>query len=308
MKAKWVRLAIGRKIDAWIKSITDEELRKLVSENVIVTGGCIVSMLLGEPVNDFDVYLRNEETAGRLAEYYVAKFKQNPPQTFKNNPEKLVAIHAKREDGRIKIVVKSSGIASETGSNEYQYFEQAHGDEEQVEFVEAVASEVKAEAEKKPEGEKYRPIFLSSNCITLSEKVQVIFRFYGEPEAIHANYDFAHCTCFWDSKTRLLHLPNNALEAILAKDLRYLGGSKYPICAMVRTRKFIKQGWNITAGQMLKIAWGINGLNLTDINVLEDQLVGVDTAYFTQLIEMLRQKDPDKVDAAYLMEVIDKIF
>jgi len=308
MKAKWVRLAIGRKIDYWLKSITDESLRSQVKDNVIVTGGCIVSMLLGEPVNDFDIYLRDKSTALALAKYYVDKFKKNPPQSFKNDPEKLVAISVREDGERIKIVVKSSGIASVTGSNEYQYFEQAHGDEEQAEFVEAVASEVKAETERKPDGDKYRPVFLSANCITLSDKVQVIFRFFGEPEAIHSNYDFAHCTCYWDSKTRKLTLPSEALEAILARDLRYLGQSKYPICAMVRIRKFIKRGWNITAGQMLKIAWDINKLDLNSIAVLEDQLVGVDTAYFVQLIEMLRQKDPEKVDAAYLMEVIDKIF
>jgi hypothetical protein len=103
-------------------------------------------------------------------------------------------------------------------------------------------------------------------------------------------------------------LKQDALEAILAKDLKYLGQSRYPICAMIRTRKFIKRGWNINAGQYLKIAWDIAKLDLNSIQVLEDQLVGVDTAYFTQLIDMLRERDKDRVDSNYLMEIIDKIF
>ena len=35
--------------------------------------------------------------------------------------------------------------------------------------------------------------------LTLSGAVQLIIRFYGPPEEIHANYDFIHCTCCWQS-------------------------------------------------------------------------------------------------------------
>jgi hypothetical protein len=42
--------------------------------------------------------------------------------------------------------------------------------------------------------------------------------------------------------------------------------------------------------------------------VLEDQLTGVDTAYFIQLLNRLKEKDPEKVDAAYLVEIVDRIF
>lgn len=138
--------------------------------------------------------------------------------------------------------------------------------------------------------------------------MQIVFRFFGDPEEIHKTYDFVHCTSYWDSADRKLVLRQDALEAILAKDLRYMGQSKYPICAMIRIRKFLHRGWKITAGQMLKIAWDISKLDLNSISVLEDQLIGVDTAYFTQLIEILREKDASQVDAAYLMEVIDRIF
>jgi len=308
MKSKWAKLGIARKINDWLKSIDDAPLRELVSQNVIVTGGCIVSMLLGEKVNDFDLYLRTKECAKRLAEYYVAKFEANPPQRFKNDPTKTVAISVVEESDRIKIVVKSSGIASESGSEDYQYFEQQPGSEDQSDFVDAVAADA-AEAVEADKGKpKYRPVFLSANAITLSHGVQIIVRFFGEPETIHSSYDFVHCTCYWDSKSRALVLPPAALESMLAKDLRYLGQSKYPICAMIRVRKFLGRGWHITAGQLLKIAWDISKLDLTNIEVLEDQLIGVDSAYFAQLLAYLREKNPDKVDAAYLMEVIDKVF
>lgn len=309
MKAKFIRMVIGNKIDSWLSSIDDSQLRDLVSKNVIVSGGCITSMLLGEPVNDYDVYLRTKECASKLARYYVEKFKANPPTRFKNSHNTLVDISVKDDgpDGRVKIVVKSAGIAGEEGSNDYQYFEQGGVDPSAaVQFVEdAVSAEAAESEENRP---KYRPVFLSANCITLSDRVQVVFRFFGEPAEIHSTYDFVHCTNYWDSKNRQLVLKQDALEAILAKDLKYMGQSKYPICAMIRTRKFIKRGWNINAGQFLKIAWDVAKLDLNSISVLEDQLTGVDTAYFMQLIDMLRERDKDHVDSNYLMEIIDKIF
>ncbi len=310
MKAKFIRMVIGNKIDAWVSSIEDAQLRDLVSKNVIVSGGCITSMLLGEPVNDYDVYLRTKECASKLARYYVEKFKANPPMRFKNRPDELVAITVRDDspDGRVKIVVKSAGIAGESGSDEYQYFEQGGvSPDAAASFAADVSADMQPaeDADAKP---RFRPVFLSANCITLSDKVQVVFRFFGEPDEIHKTYDFVHCTNYWDSKNRQLVLKQEALEAILAKDLKYMGQSLYPICAMIRTRKFIKRGWNINAGQFLKIAWDVAKLDLKSIQVLEDQLTGVDTAYFLQLIDMLREKDKDRVDSNYLMEIIDKIF
>ena len=52
----------------------------------------------------------------------------------------------------------------------------------------------------------------------------------------------------------------------------------------------------------------ISELDLTDPKVLEDQLTGVDSAYFMELMTKLREKDPEKVNAAYLVEIIDRMF
>jgi hypothetical protein len=89
--------------------------------------------------------------------------------------------------------------------------------------------------------------------------------------------------------------------------LRYVG-SKYPLCSVVRLRKFIARGWTINAGQILKMCMQLSALDLTDINVLQDQLTGVDAAYFLQVMEKLKEKDPEKVNSAYLIEIIDRMF
>lgn len=316
MKAKTINKVIQAKVDAWLSSIEDDHVRELASENVIVTGGCITSMLLKEPVNDYDIYFRNRTTALAVANYYVKRF----------NPAKKVGIECNifvdsSKDDRIRIVVKSAGIASANGaSTPYEYFESRPEGESQQYVAEVMDDPgniqdayentkelVGKEREPSDVRPAYRPVFISTNAITLSDRVQLVLRFYGEPDAIHENYDFVHCTNYWTSWEGKLVLRQTALEAILAKELVYVG-SRYPVCSVIRLRKFIKRGWTINAGQILKMMMQVSALDLTDIDVLQDQLTGVDCAYFAEVISKLRSKDPSTVNAAYLIEIIDRMF
>lgn len=313
MKAKTIKKVIRQKIDDWLATIEDEAVRDLARKNTIVTGGSIASMLLRESVNDFDLYFRNHETTKAVAEYYVARFK---PANSRGIP---CAIFVEDNAGRIRVVIKSAGVASEDGTETpYEYFENSP-DERAEGYVAEVMSDpgeiedayeatqdlaLEAEDDGKP---KYRPVFMSTNAITLSHRVQIVLRFYGEPDAIHENYDFVHCTNYWCSWTGELTLRQPALESLLARELRYVG-SKYPVCSVIRLRKFIQRGWSVNAGQILKILMQISDLDLKDHTVLEDQLTGVDSAYFIQLMAKIREKDPEKVNTAYLVEIIDRMF
>lgn len=312
MKAKTIKKIIKAKVDDWLSSIEDEAVRELASKNTIVTGGCIASMLLKEPVNDFDLYFANKETTVAVAKYYVSRFHS------KNKAGIAVPIHVDHSEDRVRIVVKSAGIASEEGTEKpYEYFEGRPDDEagnyvgdvlndagDIEEALEATTEAALAVDDGKP---KYRPVFLSTNAITLSHKMQIVLRFYGSADTIHENYDYVHCTNYWTSKDDELVLRQPALESLLAKELRYVG-SKYPICSVIRLRKFIKRGWTVNAGQILKMMLQISELNLKDHTVLQDQLTGVDAAYFVQLVSKVKENDPEKVNSAYLVEIIDRMF
>jgi hypothetical protein len=316
MKTKTINKTINAKFDAWLATITDESVRNLVEKGSILTGGSIASMLLREPVNDFDFYFKDLETTKAVAEYYVSKFKENPPKTMKFPDGREVLIEVKVIDAatphRVRIYIKSAGIAGKDGEIEgaesgpdehpYQYFE-SQAPEAAEEYVDQVMADKKEPAEK-PD---YRPIFLTDNAISLNGDIQMVIRFYGKPEEIHENYDYVHATNYWTSWDRKVTLRVEALECLLTRELRYIG-SKYPICSLVRARKFIQRGWTINAGQFLKIAWQINELNLKDYEVLKEQLVGMDVAYFMQVLSALKEKDPQKINAAYLTEIIDRIF
>lgn len=314
MKAKTVKAILRKKIDAWAETIGDPEIKRIAQKESIVTGGCIASMLLREAVNDFDIYFRTKAAAAAVARYYVKQFKENPPPAMDGKP---IPIHVDSEGDRVRVIIKSAGIASEEGDGgNYQYFEN-RSPEEAADYVGEVMTdpgqiedtyldaEAKAlEAETKP---PYRPVFLSTNAITLSNKIQVILRFYGEPDEIHENYDFVHCTCYWTAWDNHLELRPAALEAMLARELRYVG-SKYPLCSLIRVRKFMARKWTINAGQIVKMCLQLNELDLREVSVLEDQLTGVDVAYFCEVISLLKAKDKERVDSTYLLEIIDRLF
>ncbi len=59
---------------------------------------------------------------------------------------------------------------------------------------------------------------------------------------------------------------------------------------------------------MLKMMLQVSDLDLTDPDTLEEQLIGVDIAYFATLIEVLRGVDEDKKNTAYISSIIDKVF
>jgi hypothetical protein len=314
MKSKTIRSVLSKKFNEFLSSIEDQTLRDLVAKNSIITGGSIASMLLGEEVNDYDVYFRSRSVALAVANHYVAKFQPGA----RNGIPCAIYVDDTSPD-RVKIVVKSAGVASETETSvDYRYFESCPEDQAGT-FVGAVMrnpgeiedanEELQDKAfatEDEPGKPPYRPVFMSTNAITLSNRIQLVLRFYGEPDEIHENYDFVHCTNYWKSWDGELVLHQPALEALLARELRYVG-SKYPVCSVIRLRKFIKRGWKVNAGQILKMCMQISALNLTDPEVLQDQLTGVDAAYFINVMEKLREKDPEKVNSAYLVEIIDRM-
>lgn len=319
MKAKTIKAVLRKKLDAWLDTIEDSDVRALAKKNTIVTGGCIASMLLKEKVNDIDIYFRDYITTYKVAEYYMERFKAAATTPFKiyladDEGHKIESAGA---PGRVMIVCKSAGVAGEAEPEaEYQYFESRPPAEAGAYVSEVMddpgeivdkMDDVKDAIDPDADLPKYRPVFLSSNAITLSGQVQLIIRFYGEPDEIHANYDFAHCTNYYDGGSGELVLRPAALEALLTRELRYVG-SKYPLCSLIRVRKFVQRGWSINAGQILKMCMQLNELDLKDFKVLRDQLTGVDVAYFAQVLQAVHDKDPTKVDTAYLLEIIDRMF
>lgn len=277
MQIKTMEKVLKGTFDRWVTSIDDENVRKMVEQNTIITGGCFVSMLQNEEVNDFDIYFRNRETVMAVALYYVKK-RKGANTIYNNNLDSVEQIPnfcVKTEGDRVSVFVRSAGIIKGIPGKKKDFF----------------------------------PVYFTDNAITLTAKIQLVLRFYGEPEEIHKNYDFVHTTNYWTSWGGKVVLNVPALDAIINKNLVYQG-SKYPICSVIRTRKFIQRGWTINAGQYLKMCWQIHKMDLSDIKVLSDQLVGVDATYFGWLIEKLEsmEKNNEDITDDVIVSLIDEIF
>lgn len=248
MNNKKIIRDIKRNLDSWISSINDEELRTRIKDCVVVSGGCITSLLLDEEVNDYDVYFKEKSVCVDVARYYTTFFNQGMESDL--DP---IIVDDTLEYNRVYLNLTQKDILTK--------------------------SDILFNNNNSP----YQPIFVSNNSITLEDKIQLIFRFCGDIETIHTNFDFVHCSNYYDYKTNLLHLNKEAIESILTKELMYVG-SKFPLCSMIRTHKFLKKGWNINAGQYLKIAFQLNELDLYDISVLENQLTSISPAYFKNFV------------------------
>lgn len=308
MKRKTIEKTIAKKLNEWLASIDDVTLRDDVRENLVLSGGSIASMFLQEDVNDFDIYIQNVYVCERLAEYYCK------PEGIEvlngNHKDKYLKEHQMEEDdwnksfeavmyktlnpGQIKLFIDGAGIAI--------------GNKAHDRFIKDALEATKNGDPIPPElpEKKYRPVFFSQNAISLSDQIQIVTRFTGTVEQIHKSYDFIHATNYYTFKDGLV-TNTRALECLLTKELRYQG-SLYPLTSVIRMKKFIARKWTMNAGEVLKMLWQCSELNLKDPLVLEDQLVGVDIAYFSMLVDAIKNVDPEKLTSAYINSLIDKIF
>lgn len=298
MQVKTINRVIKKKLNSWLETITDEELRKKVKNNILVSGGSITSMLLGEKVNDFYIYIQNMNVLVSLAEYYCpnkvldGRKKQEilkkyysdkfpnfninddffKSDLFFNDLSELAVRYKNLKEDQVKLDIPSFGVKCEVIDND----------------------------------DEYQLSFLSPNAISLTNDIQIVLRFNGKVEDIHKTFDFIHATNYFTFKEGLV-TNIEALQCILTRELKYQG-SLYPLTSIIRIKKFLKRGWRINSGEMLKIMFQISELNLKDPEVLEEQLIGVDIAYFSKLIEIIRGVSSEDLTSSYLNTLIDKVF
>lgn len=315
MNKKHINAQLCRVFDEFVNSIDDEKVKEVIKQGTIITGGAIVSLLEGEKPHDYDMYFKDFKTCYEVANYFIKQFNsshskkaelriQDADFNMEEHEKKWIDLEkaksqvAESKEPRIKAFIQSDGISGDMEDDEI---------EEMQTNIEP-DTDITKELEEEP---KYQAKFITSNAISLSGKIQLVIRFYGEHDKIHENYDFVHCTNYWTSWDRKVVLKQEALEAIINKELIYVG-SKYPLCSIIRTRKFIKRGWNINAGQYLKMCMQLNDLDLKNVNVLEDQLVGVDSTFFSMLVSALEKKKEDdpnfEISNEYVAAIVDKIF
>lgn len=305
------------------KSIKSEDfkIRKLIQDYGFITGGAIASLLLKEDINDYDLYIKNVDACKKIVKYFINMIDKDKIFTlialdfdeYINTHIALEKELEKIQDSTDEFFIKrKEQILTILDSDEtVEEIQDQFNDKTRVKIY--IPSMGTLSIKEKHIKNEYRcgpyPIHISSNAITLSNGWQIITRFVGTPDEVHKNFDFAHCTCYYDYVNDYLELPEKAIKSLLMKELVYQN-SKYPLAALMRIRKFIKRGFKINAGEMLKIIWHVQELDLKNPKILEDQLMGVDILYFRDIICNLNEhiKQGDEIGSSHLFEMIDKYF
>lgn len=292
MQIKTIERVIEKKLNDWLDTITDNGLRGRVEENILVSGGCITSMLLNEEVNDFDIYLQDRLVVKQLAEYYL-----------KDQSGVIVYDWYKANDHNSEERQQHSRWGTFLRNINYDQIKVWCDNEAGIK-VEPKTTVLD------PDHKPYQLAYISPNAISLTDQIQIVLRFHGDPENIHKTFDFVHATNYFTFEKGLV-TNKAALESILTKQLEY-NGSMYPLTSVIRAKKFVTRGWRIGAGEYMKMMFQISLLDLQNVDVLEEQLLGIDVAYFDKLIDILREryeKDPSfKLTPQYFNTLINKVF
>lgn len=305
MYKKTIKKKLEKKLNQWLSSLEDDFLAQRVKQSLLVSGGSIASMFLNEKVNDYDIYLMDMDVLLDLSKHYANKYG-------------VGVLDGRKRDEYLQKEFPNVDVEN----NQMGDFEDEYASERYIKIKNLKPNQVKLDVpaqgkrieelikDGKEEYVKYQPKFFSPNAISLSDDIQIVCRFSGDAEKIHETFDFIHATNYFTFSEGLV-TNKDALESLLGKQLRYQG-SLYPLTSIIRSKKFIKRGWNIGAGEYLKIMFQISQLDLTNPEILEEQLIGVDVAYFGTLIKILRNDIMDnpkmEVGYKYLADLIDKVF
>ena len=296
MQRKTIQRIITNKLEDWLGSIEDENLRKKVKSNILLSGGSITSMFQNVEVNDYDIYIKDPDVLSSLIMYYS------------NKVGCVTILDGRYKSDYVEKILEDYHVSDIKEVNNAFTISVRNLKENQIKlFFESGADKGGKKIEPPvDESAKYYPVFMSPNAISLSDDIQIVTRFYGDNVEIHKTFDFVHATNYFTFETGLV-TNLAAVESTLTKQLSYKG-SMYPLTSIIRMKKFTNRGWNINAGEMLKMMFQVSELNLKDPDVLEEQLIGVDVAYFGALIEILRGVPSEKLTSTYLNTIIDKVF
>ena len=159
--------------------------------------------------------------------------------------------------------------------------------------------------------------YKSTNAITFKRKsskgpkkwtAQLITRFAGTCEEILDTFDFTITQGVYDFSTGQFVFGARFLQDISARKLVYLGKSRFPICAMYRTKKYQERGYTVPGSTIMHIALSIVRLDIKTYRDLKDQLMGIDTLYLQGLLSQDKYADALPVDyGTFLVDAFEKL-
>jgi len=253
-----------------------------------IAGGAILSVSREEKIKDYDLFLTDPSSARSLVNLFMRRI--DGGSTFQ--------LLTQEDDTNPKI---SKGIL---GFTQPQLMTVS---------IEEVIDNFNKKCKEEKAGGTVKPVYLSKNAVTLSNGIQIIFRFIGEPEDVFSTFDYEHCKVYWRPDPLGLLLgklvySGRSQESIAKNELIYTGNTRFVLSAISRLNKFIKRGWGITPSSLLSLAVTSSKIDWSDRKVLEEELLGIygiENKTLQLILDMCSTEN--KVDLDKIVQVLGEV-
>lgn len=343
-----IKKHLSKKLDRWITTISDKELREDIARSVMVTGGAITSLVRNEEVNDYDIYFKDRGVLKRVAEHYTAKYDATVLDT-----QEVFKYVQKLEDPYTYLVEDNASLLRSIKfsivSNYVMTEEQVKCNyplhDAWVDSDEYVCLDEDKPFTLNPEYVSHQKIITFIEEASFNDRIYVFIKSDGMIINKDANPEDRDCIVqcitsnaisLTDGVQIITRFHGDAEEIhsnfdfdhckgvydhhtgdLHIADTTYeciinqhlrYSGSKYPLASIIRTRKFVARGFTIDAGQYVKMALQLNNLDLNNPGILAEQLVGVDLSYFSWLIEAINSCNIEDDSESYVQLMLRAIF
>lgn len=102
----------------------------------------------------------------------------------------------------------------------------------------------------------------------------IIFKYFQDAKEVLHYFDFECCKASFDFHTKEFYASPEYLLSLQTKQLIY-SRSLYPIGALIRLQKYIKRGYTIDYGSLLRLYKDLKNLDITNPEVLETHIGGM---------------------------------
>jgi len=248
-----------------VNNLCEEKLKELAltekqfSETILCTsfiaGGAILSVSKQEKIKDYDLFMTTPAAALKLFNILIKRIPDGDSLT---------------------LTVEQDNINPNLHRG-YLFLNNAFREDTLEKAIDRFNENCK---KYKIKSHKVYPTYLSKNALTLSNGVQLIFRFIGEPKEVFSTFDYEHCKIYWRPNPLGLllgsvHYEGRSQESIAKNELIYTGNTRFVLSAISRLNNFIKRGWGISPSSLLSLALSVNKVDWSSREALEEELLGI---------------------------------
>jgi hypothetical protein len=260
--------------------------QKHVLCNSFIAGGALISVARQEKVKDYDWFVTDPGSARTLFNHLVARV---PVGNYIRLIVAQDTVNPKLHRGIL--------ISEKPGVEVEELIDQFNNDCKTI----------------KKKANTVYPVYLSKNALMLSNGVQLIFRFIGEPKEVFSTFDFEHCKTYWrPAPLGLLlgavHYEGRSQESIAKNELIYTGNTRFVLSAISRLNKFISRGWGISPSSLLALAVTSSKVDWSSREALKEELLGIYGIENQTLETILNMcSEENKVDLDKVVQVLGEV-